>query len=346
MSSTHLGDAANDYPDAIEGDDAAIAAFFPADDDASKKKPSEKAKPKDEPEEQDEADEDEAEDQSDESPDEDGDENEGDDDEGKETKDKKYADDSDETYVKIKVGDETHEVKVNDLKRLFGQEASLTRNSQEVAEQRKQVEQNTAKNIAAYDVMLKRVSERAQQYRDLPWTQLMKDPNVPADQLQALQAEAQKAFEDEGFIKNELDGFMSKVQETQKVERAKAAQVCIKALTTTDSPHHIKDWSEAVYNDLRTFGTEMGLDKEMVNGLTDPGAFKILHMAMQFKRGATQVVTKKVNKTPTKIVKNSAATPTARGTKATADAKAAVKQAAKSGDRKDAEDAFFALMGD
>src|SRR5271166_5311278 len=47
-------------------------------------------------------------------------------------KSKKYADDSD-TYVKVKVGEEEHEVAVKDLKRLWGQEASLTKKSQEVA---------------------------------------------------------------------------------------------------------------------------------------------------------------------------------------------------------------------
>lgn len=344
--------ATNDYPDAIESDLDVVNAFLAnpeEDEDAPKRKPSEKAD-KDEDQSKDEANEDEAEaeDESDESPDEDseGDESEDNEDEDTKTKEKKFADDSDETYVKVKVGDEEHEVPVKDLKRLWGQEASLTRNSQEVAAQRKTVEADQAKNIAAYDVMLKRASERADQYRALPWTQLMKDPNVPADQLQALQAEAQKALEDETFLKSELDGFMTKVSETQKAERVKSAQSCIKALTTPESPTFIKGWNEAMYNDIRAFGSEMGLDKEMVNNLTDPGAFKIIHMAMQFKKGATKVVTTKVNKTPTKIVKNSTSAPAARGTKQVVTAKAAIAKAKQSGSLEHAANAFEALMGD
>jgi hypothetical protein len=190
--------------DPEEGDDAAPV----------KKKPSEKVKDEDEETDQPDAEDEEASEETPEEDSEEGDEEEGQDDEKSEDEDKakKYADDSDETYVKVKIGDEEHEVKVTDLKRLYGQEASLTRKSQEVAEIRKAVEADQAKNIAAYDVMLKRSTERASQYRDLPWTQLMKDPNVPADQLAALQAEAQKAFEDEAFLKNELDGFMQKVR--------------------------------------------------------------------------------------------------------------------------------------
>jgi phosphopantetheinyl transferase (holo-ACP synthase) len=123
-------------------------------------------------------------------------------------------------------------------------------------------------------VLLKRASERANEYRNLPWTVLMKDPNVPADQLQALQAEAQKAFEDETFLKNELDGFMQKVQEEQKVARVTAARECIKSLTTPESPHHIKGWNETVYNDIRTFATSQGVPTETVNAITDPGSYQ------------------------------------------------------------------------
>jgi hypothetical protein len=192
--------------------------------------------------------------------------------------------------------------------------------------------------------MLKRSTERANQYRELPWTQLLKDPNVPADQLQALQAEAQKAYEDETFLKNELDGFMQKVSANQLVARQTAARDCLKAINTADSPHHIKGWNEALYNDIRSFATEQGLDKEMVNNLTDPGAFKILHMAMQFKRGSTKVVTQKVNKTPTKIVKNSASAPAARQSAKTVTVKQASSKAIKSGSQDDAINAFEAMF--
>ena len=344
----------NEYPDAIEGDNDIVNAFL-ADpeegEDASKKKPSDNTGTDedegDESSTDENANDDDAndEDASDESPDDDGEGKDGEDNEDDKTKEKKFAD-SDDTYVKIKVGDEEHEVSVKDLKRLWGQEASLTRNSQEVAEQRKAVEADRAKNIAAYDKLLQSATARADQYRALPWTQLIKDPDVPAEQLQALQAEAQKALDEETFIKSELDGFMTKVTEEQKAERVKSAQTCIKTLTNPESPLHIKGWNEAVYNDLRAFGTEMGFDKEMVNNLTDPVGFKILHMAMQFKRGASKVVTKKVNKTPTKIVKNSASSPAARASSKTVTAKQAVNKAVKSGSQEDAINAFLAIDGE
>lgn len=296
------------------------------------------------------ADEDAEEEPSDE--DEEGDDGEGTEDEEGETDDegskKKFADDDDETYVKVTVDGKENEVKVSDLKRLWGQEASLTRKSQEVAEIRKTVDAQQAKNIAAYDIMLKKATERADSYRNLPWTQLMKDPNVPADQLGELQKEAQKALEEEAFLKTEIDGFMKTVADNQVAERKKAATECLKALNDPKSAHHIKGWNDALYNDIRTFAkAEMGLNEQMVDALTDPGAFKVLNMAMQFARGQKKVITKKVNKQPTRIVKNSAASPAARvGSGSKVKAGKAVAKAIKTGDKADAIEAFLALEGD
>jgi hypothetical protein len=175
----------------------------------------------------------------------------------------------------------------------------------------------------------------------------MKDPNVPADQLAALQAEAQKALEDEAFLKNEIDGFMQKVSADQLKARQTSARDCLKALNDPESKQHIKGWNEALYNDLRTFATnDIGLPAEMVNNLTDAAAFKVLHMAMQFQRGASKVVTQKVNKTPTKIVKNSASAPAARASSKTVTVKQAVAKAAKTGSQDDAINAFLAFEGE
>jgi hypothetical protein len=344
----------NDYPEGLD-ENAFVNALMNGDpeegDDAPVKKPSKKQAPTEDTEQDDETTEADA-DNSEETPedaedDEAGNEDDTDAEEEDKAKSKKFADETDDTYVKVKIGDEEHEVKVTDLKRLYGQEASLTRKSQEVAEERKAIETKRAENIAAYDVLLKRATERADQYRALPWTQLMKDPNVPGDQLQALQAEAQKALEDEGFLKTELGNFMQKVTQEQATAQRAAAQEALKTINNPESPAHIKGWSDALYNDIRTFGVEMGIPADTVNQLTDAGAIKILHMAMQFKRGTKNVVvTKKVNKTPTKIVKNSASSPATRGTPVQVTAKSAVAQAKKSGSQQDAANAFEALLGD
>jgi hypothetical protein len=343
-----------EYPDEINDDDFVAALLGDSDpeegDDASAKKPSKKEPEADEDDENanDAENEPENEDADDE-PSEDEEENEGDEDEenDKEEDDKskrKFADDSDETYVKVKEGDTEHEVKVSDLKRLFGQEAALTRKSQEVATEREAVNAKRTENVTAYNALLQRATARADKYRALPWTQYMKDPNIPAEHLQELTAEANEAIQEETFLKNELTSYVEKLNAEQKEAAKKQSAECLKALKNPESPTFIKGWNDAVYADIRNFAVEQGFDAKVVTSLNDPAAFKVLHMAMQFKKGANKVLTKKVNKTPTRIVKNSASTPAVRDNAKKITAQTAVQKAKKSGSQADAAEAFLAMF--
>jgi hypothetical protein len=360
--STIQSDVATDFNTGdLDLDDAAnafLAKFADnADDDASKKKPSEKGetseddvKPQEE-QDHDEANEDEGE-QSDESPDEETEGDEGDEDgqsedDGKTEDEKKYAE-SDDIFVKVKVDGEEKEVSVKDLKRLYGQETALMRKNQEVAAERTKVEQSQAKSLAALDVMVKRAKEAADPFRQVNWVALAKDPNVTAEQVNALQEMAKAAADNETFLTQQLDAFMGHIQEQQKAERVKAANECLRTLNDEKSPLHIKGWNDGLYNDLRAFGVEVGLNKAMVDGLTDPAAFKLLHMAMQFHKGAKKVQTVKVNKAPKKIVKTSTAVTktSSTGSKVNVDRTKAVSKLKQTGSMKDAEAAFLASFQD
>lgn len=303
----------------------------------------ETAKAEEDTEDTTEADETEGEIEDAETPSEDAEENEG---EADTKAEKKYADDEG-TYVKVKVGEEEHEVAVKDLKRLFGQEASLTKKSQEVAERAKAAEHAQAKSLAALDVMVKRAQEAANPYRNVNWALLMKDPNVSHEDVGALQEAAKAAFENEAFLTGQLDNFMQEVQAQQAQAQAQAAQACIKALTDDKSPTYIKGWDQKLYNDMRSFAVSMGANQQMVDGLTDPAAFKLIHMAMQFHKGAQKTVTQKVNKAPKKIVKASTTSspPSQETNRAHTRQKAVAAQKKAGGSMKATEDAFLSLFG-
>lgn len=244
---------------------------------------------------------------SDESPE---DESDGDEADAEDKDKKKSYVDNDETYVKVKVGDKEHEVPVKDLKRLWGQETALNTRSQEVAEQRKTADAETTKAMAGLKLMLDRATAKAEGYRGIDWMALAKSPDITAEEASALRAQAQEAFEEENFFKNELGNFVAAAQTKMQTSIAQQARDCIKALSEKGSeekpnPHYIEGWGDKLYDDLRAFGMGQGLHQEMINNLTDPAAFKILHMAMQFHRGAKKVQTTKVNKAPKKIVKTS-----------------------------------------
>jgi hypothetical protein len=288
----------------------------------------------------------EGDDASDESPDADGD----DEGSGEEQKAKKFVEIDDNTFVKVKVGDEEIEVPVKDLTRVHGQEAAVTRKSQEAAEKRKAADAETAKAVATLDVMLKRAQERAAPYANIDFLALTKDPNITAEDLANLRNTAQTHFEDVRFLEQELGNFMGALQTRQKEEFKSAVKTCVEALTTKGTedkpnPHYIEGWNTKLYDDTRSFAVEQGLSPEVVNNLVDPAAFKLIHMAMMFQRGATQVKTVKENKTPKRIVKtsNSPVIDKSSNSKKAIEAKAMAKLKA-SGSTEDAADAFFARL--
>lgn len=262
---------------------------------------------------------------------------------------KTYVDD-DGHFVKIKVGEEEKEVSVKDLKRLFGQEASLTHKSTEVANARKLADADAEKYSTSLKVLLQRATEKATPYRNIDWLAVSKDTTISQEAASALREEAQRALDDEAFLGQNLNAFMNDVNERKSADRVESAKLCVKALTTapTDAAPNeafIKNWNPQTYEDVRSFGVSMGIPQEAVNTLTDPVAIKIMHMAMLFKKGASKVVTTSVNKTPKKIVKTSSS-PAARPSKGSVANDTAMKTLKRSGSVEAAQDAFLSSFAD
>jgi hypothetical protein len=294
------------------------------------KKKAPKEEPADEPEPEEEAEEPSAEE-----PEETEEEAEGED-EGEEKR--KYAED-DDVYTKVKVGDEEHEVAVKDLKRLYGQEASLTKKSMEVAETRKKLDAEVAKATTATVALLENAKKRFQPYSQI-------DFNLAATQLSpeeytALRTEAQAAYQDVQFLEKNLDGLMTQIRAKQEEDRVSVARESIKTLSGPVDKGGIEGWNEKLYDDIRAFAVSEGAPVETVNQLVDAWAIRLLYDAMLYKRGKTKVVTKKVNKTPTKVVK-STVTPKSSGTVRADKADAAMAKLRKSHKEDDVVDVMLA----
>ena len=254
-------------------------------------------------------------DQSDESPEEDTeetseetdeDDEEGETEEAEDTTDSKAKKptviESEDALVKIKVDGQEVTASIKDLKRLYGQEASLTRKSQEAAQIKQRAEESGQKYVAGLENLLKRAQEQAAPYANINFLALTKDPNVSSDELAALSDAAQKAFDNVRYLETELDGVVRQANEQRQQQLMVAAKEAIKVLT--DPKTGIPGWNEQLYNDIRRFAVDSGMNEQVVNDMVDPTAFKILHMAMQYQKGKTAVTkTKKVDKTPKRIIK-------------------------------------------
>lgn len=253
------------------------------------------------------------------------------------TEEKAYADDG--AYVKIKVGDEEHEVPVKDLQRLFGQEKALTQKSMEVAEQRKTVDAEMAKNVAASTALLERAKARFEPYSKIDF--LLAAKELSNEDYTNLRTAAMSAYEDVQFLEQNLNGFMQAAQQRQHEALVTQAKEAIKVLSGPAEKGGIEGWTETLYDDIRGFAVSAGLNQQIVNNLVDPVAIRLLHNAMLYERGKSKVVTTKVNKTPTKVVKTTRAPERGLPGDKT-NVNVAMKKLAKSGSTDDAADAFMA----
>lgn len=255
---------------------------------------------------------------------------EGDDDEKEPVKKGKTLDDG--AKVKIKVDDEELEVSVKDLKRLYGQEAALTKKSQQVASQRKEVEAANQKAAAQIDRIYQKAAARWEPYSKIDM--LVASKQLDAESFTALRAEAQAAWDDFRFITQEVDTFVANANEQRQQAMKAAAVDAVKTLQ-----EKLPGWNQKVYDEVRSYGIDKGLAPEVINNMVDANALLIIHKAMQFDK-AKSVVTKKVNNTPKKVLKTTKAV-TSNDAKVDKTTKA--KQRLKSsGSTDDAADLFLA----
>lgn len=261
--------------------------------------------------------------------------------EGDDKAKKSFADEN-SAYVKIKVGDDEHEVPVSKLTRLYGQEAALTKKSMEVAELRKATDAETSKNVAATQALLSLATKRFEPYSKLDFN-LLATQLDPAEYT-ALRDSARQAWEEKQFLEQHLDGYVQAIQEKQSGELREKAKETLKVLSGPVDKGGIEGFSQKLYDEVRTFGVQYGIPQEAVNSATDPWAIRLMHDAMLYARSRDKAAVKtvKVNKGPKKIVKTTNSPASERdGVTNSAAATKAMNRLQQTGD---VDDAAAALM--
>lgn len=205
----------------------------------------------------------------------------------------------------IAVDGETKQASIKDLKRLYGQEASLTRKSQEAASLRKQADENLQRTSAQMQRMIKRAEERYKPYSEVDM--LVASRQMNAQEFAALRQEAKSAEEDLKFLKEESESFYSELTKQHQEAQRKAATEAVKVLE-----EQLPGWNDTMYNEIRTYAINSGLGEGMVNQITDPTTIMLLNKARLFDQGkkAATVKKTKIKATP-KILRSKKAPPTA-----------------------------------
>lgn len=237
------------------------------------------------PDDIDEDDDDQEDESSDEDPDEDPDETD-EDDAQDDDEDLQEVELSDESVIEIAVDGETKQASLKDLKRLYGQEASLTRKSQEVASKRKEADDALNRADISYQKLLERAEARNKPYAELDM--LVASRSMSVEDFAALRREASEAESDLRFLKEEASAFYQENQQQFQAKQQEAAQECIKTLQ-----EQIPDWGNEMYNEIREYAVSSGLPREAVDQYVDPNVIMLLNKARLYDQTKVAAKTKK-----------------------------------------------------
>jgi hypothetical protein len=192
----------------------------------------------------------------------------------------------DTTEIEIVVDGKVERASVKDLKRLYGQEASLTRKSQELATTRKQAETALQKADASYRTLLERAQARFKPYSEVDM--LVASRQMEPEEFGKLRQEARDAEQDLKFLTEESDAFYRDASDQQKVLHQKAAKDCIQVLQ-----QEMPEWSNDLYNDIRNYAVQSGLPSEQVDQYVDPQVIMLLNKARLYDQSKATADTKK-----------------------------------------------------
>ena len=204
---------------------------------------------------------------------------------------------NDDFEIEITVDGETQSAPLKDLKRLYGQEASLTRKSQEVAAKRKEAEENIGKSQVIFDKLINQAQERYKPYEDIDM--MVASKSMTTEDFAQLRKEAQQAKQDLDFLQEEADAYFGELQKQQNEQLQKAAKDCIETLQT-----EMPDWNNELYNDIRMYAVGQGLPEEQVNQYVDPIVIQILNKARLYDQGKQVATVKKKQAVKKKVLRS------------------------------------------
>ena len=204
---------------------------------------------------------------------------------------------TDDSMVEISVDGETKQASLKDLKRLYGQEASLTKKSQETSARRKEADQALERTSVQYQKMLERAEKQWDPYSKVDM--LLAAKQMSDDDFAQLRNEARVAEENLKFLKEESNSFYDGYKQDQAKQQQMQAQECIKTLSAD-----VPDWSNELYNSIRTYAVSQGFQQDQVDQYVDPSVIKILNKARLYDQSKKTAATKRVAKPPVKVLRS------------------------------------------
>lgn len=252
-------------------------------------------------------------------------------------KERKYIDD-DESVVKVAVDGQELEVSVKDLKRLAGQEASLTRKSMELAARRKEAEEIGTYHAQGLARLVQMAEEEYAPYANIDFNIAAKD--LTTEEYTALREEAMSKYQKYQFLTQELSQYTHAQQQQMASFMKEQAEATIQELSHPENG--IPGWGPKLYEEIGAYAISKGMRPEAFANILDAPSLRILHDAYRLDR-ARKVATKKKAAAPQNVLKSSAAPDAGRFTGDKS--KAAISKLRQTGSRDDAVSALLSRWG-
>lgn len=250
---------------------------------------------------------------------------------------RKYVED-DESVVKVAVDGQELEVSIKDLKRLAGQEASLTRKSMELAARRKEAEEIGSYHAQGLARLVRMAEEEYAPYANIDFNIAAKD--LTTEEYTALREEAMQKYQKYQFLTNELSTYTQQQRSHMAQMQQAQAQQTIQELTHPE--HGIPGWSPKLYEEIGNYAVSRGMRPEVFASILDAPSLRVLHEAYRYDK-AKKVATQKKAAAPKSVLRSSAAPDTGRF--GNDKSKASLSKLRQSGSRDDAVSALLSRWG-
>lgn len=225
-------------------------------------------------------------------------------------KEQQEAKDDDDGLVEAEYDGKTYKVP-QELKEALLRHGDYTRKTQEVADQRKQIEERAQalemqQNMLAQSfekaVALKGMQEKLAQYESLDWNAISEQDPSQAMKLnvayQKLQQEAQRA----AYDLNQSQTQHQQLTQQQRQQKLQDAQ--------TELFKYIPNFNAEIADKIRKTANHYGVTDQEINSIVDPRQIRILHDAMQWRamQAKKPETLKKVAEAP-RVIKSQAPAP-------------------------------------
>lgn len=181
--------------------------------------------------------------------------------------------------------------------------------------------------------LLADAKDRAKPYEEVDM--LVASRTMDTEDFAQLRKEAQEAQSHLKFIEEEADTFYRDFQQRQQAAMKDAAGEAVKVLQ-----QEIPDWSNSLYNDIRSYAVAQGLPPEQVDTIVDPVVIQLLNKSRLYDQGKRVATVKKKTAAKKKVLRSKKA-PADAQTRAAAKRDKALEDIRNSRDNEDIADAIL-----